>query len=136
MNRRMSLGEFLACLIGAIEGRTGIGCFDSPENVPSPLYSVELTGTEQADTKTMYVDKYKVWVHCISKPTEPYSNAPVLELVQKLEEALTDEIDVPEGFRLVRQDFEGVQTLKRDETGEGHAVLAFSFSVCYGFRCK
>lgn len=30
----------------------------------------------------------------------------------------------------------GVQTIKKDETKEKHAVLLYEFTVCYGFKCK
>lgn len=136
MLQRMSIAEFLGVLIRTVEERTGIPCVDSPDGQESPFYSVELMPSEPANTKTMFVERYRVWLHCIAAPVKPHSSAPVLRLAQKLEEALTGDIPVQEPFRLVRQTYEGVQALKRDESGEGHAVLAWSFEVCYGFKCK
>lgn len=136
MLQRLSMAEFLGCLIEHIEASTGLRCYDDPNNRESPLYSVQLVRSEPADTKTMYVDTYEVWVHCISAPTKPYSNAPVLALVQSLEEAMTEDVALPRGYKLVRQVYGGLQTLKEDESHEGHAVLSFEFHVCYGFRCK
>lgn len=136
MLKRLSIAEFLGCLIRHIEEKTGLPCYDSPLNKPSPLYSVQITKTKPQDTKTMYVDRYDVLIHCISEPTETQSTAPVLELVQKLEEAMTDDVAIPQQFQLLRQVYGGLQTVKVDESNEGHAVLSFSFSICYGFRCK
>ena len=137
MLKRLSIAELLGCLIGHIEDRTGVPCYDSPDNERSPLYSVQLTRTEPANTKTMYVDVFQVWVHCISEPAVgEYSNAPVLALVQGLEEALSDDLALPSPYRMFRQVYNGLQTLKMDESREGHAVLSFDFHVCYGFRCK
>ncbi len=136
MMARLGIGEFLGCLIDHIEQRTGLRCHDFPDNEESPMYSVEVEGSAPENTKTMYVDVYSVTVHCISGPTEPYSNAPVLRLVRSLEEAMSEDVAVPEPFLLYRQEYEGLRALKRDETGEGHAVLAFKFWVCYGLRCK
>ena len=136
MLKRLSAGAFLGQLIRTIEERTEIKCYDDPDNKPSPLYSVQLVKTEPQDTKTMFIDSYEVWVHCISEEVNPYSNAPVLRLVQKLEEALTQDLKVEPPFFLHRQDYLGLQTLKKDASGEGHAVLTFRFLVCYGFRCK
>lgn len=136
MLKRLSIAEFLGCLIKHIEEKTGISCYDNPVNKPSPLYSVQITKTEPQDTKTMYVDRYDVWIHCISEPTATQSTAPVLELVQQLEEAMTDDVAIPHPFQLLQQVYSGLQTLKIDESNEGHAVLSFSFSICYGFRCK
>lgn len=136
MLTRLSIAEFLGCLIKHIEEKTGLPCYDNPINKTSPLYSVQITKTEPQDTKTRYVDRYDVWIHCISEPTETQSTAPVLELVQKLEEAMTIDVVIPQHFQLLRQVYGGLQTLKVDESNEGHAVLSFSFSICYGFRCK
>lgn len=116
--------------------RTGVPCYDYPENKRSPFFSVEITATRPRNTKTMYLDEFSVSVHCIAPPVKPYSNAPVLKLVQSLEEALTSDIALPEPFEMFRQEYGGMQAVKRDETGEGHAVLSFQFWVCYGYRCK
>lgn len=134
--KRLSIALFLGILIDEVSNRTGIKCVDEPDNEQSPLYGIEFVSSKPSDTKTMYVDAYEVWFHCISKPTEPYSNAPVLELVQKLEEALSYEIPVPEPFVLCGQDYQGLQTLKRDPSDEGHAVLSYTFRITYGFKCK
>lgn len=136
MNRRMSIGEFLGCLIDHVEAKTGVKCYDFPDNVPSPLYSVEIESTEDAKTKTMYLDVYNVLIHCVSEPVEPYSNAPVLRLEQKLEEAMTEDVALPAPFFLNDQSFAGLRDIKRDESGEGHAVVSYRFEVCYGYLCK
>ena len=136
MIQRLSIAVFLGCLIDHIEAKTGRKCYDDPNGKASPFFSVQLVKSEPANTKTMYVDVYEIWVHCISEPVVPYSNAPVLELVNELEAAMTEDIELPEPYCLVRQEYGGLQTLKKDESEEGHAVLTFGFHICYGFRCK
>lgn len=136
MLKRISIAEFLGCLIDHIEANTGIKCCDDPDNVPSPLYGVQFVRSEPCNTKTAFVDMFEVYVHCISEPVHPYSNAPVLELVEKLEEAMTDDLELPEPFIVQRQVYNGLTELKKDESGEGHAVLGLAFYICYGFRCK
>lgn len=136
MLQRLGIAQFIGCLIDYIEEATGIRCYDYPDNVESPLFSVEVASTTAANTKTMYIDVFNVNLHCISEPVEPYSNAPVLGLVQTLQEVMTDRFELPEPFSLYRLDFSGLQTLKRDESGEGHAILTYQFYICYGFRCK
>lgn len=133
---RLSIAEFLGCLIDHVEAATGLRCYDDPENRESPFYSVQFLKSEPANTKTMFVDVYQVWVHCIAAPAKPHSNAPVLALVESLEEAMTSDVRLPDGFQLVAQVYGGLQSLKRDESGEGHAVLTYDFHICYGFRCK
>lgn len=136
MYKRLSIAEFLGCLIDAIEERTGTKCYDVPDNKPSPLYSVEVIKTEPQNTKTAYVDMYEVYVHCIAKAVKPHSSTPVLALVQALEEAMTLDIALPSPFLLYRQEYSGLQTIKKDESGEGHAVLTYRFYICYGYRVK
>lgn len=136
MIQRLSLAVFLGCLIEAIEAGTGTSCYDSPENRDSPLYSVELQSTQPENTKTMYIDAITVWVHCISEPVRPYSNAKVLGMVQRLEQALADGFELPAPFSLYRTTCNGVQTVKKDETDESHAIAEFTFRVCYGLRVK
>ena len=136
MMQRIGIGEFLGCLIDHIEQATGTRCYDSPRDKASPLYSVELVSTEDKQTKTMFLDVFNVNVHCVSEEVRPYSNAPVLRLVQALQEALTDDIELPEPFFLNSQTCNGLRSIKEDASGEGHAVLSYSFQVCYAFRCK
>lgn len=136
MYQRLSIAEFLGALITFIKERTGISCYDDPDNKPAPLYSVEIVRTEPQNTKTMYVDSFEVYIHCIAKEVIPHSNAPVLRLVQRLEEALSSQLRLPDPFQLYRQEYQGLQALKKDESGEGHAVLSYKLFVAYGYRCK
>ena len=136
MLKRLGIAQFIACLIRHVERRTGFRCYDDPDGMPSPFYAVQLLKSEPSDTKTMFVDSYDVWFHCIAEPRRPHSNAPVLKLVQSIEEAMTEDIAVPDGFTLIGQTYNGLQTLKTDESDEGHAVLSYRFRVCYGLRCK
>lgn len=133
---RLSAAVFLGELITFIEQRTGIPTHDTPENQPSPLFAVELLKTEPANTKTMFIDRYDVRVHCIAAPVNPHSNAPVLRLVQALEIALDERIRINEPFTVYDQEYRGLRSLKKDESGEGHAITDWSFFICYGYRCK
>lgn len=134
--QRLSAGVFLGTLITEIETRTGTPTYDVPDNEASPLYSVELLRTEPANTKTMFVDRYDMRIHCIAAQVEPHSNAPTLRLVQTLEQALADTIELDGNFHVFNQEYRGIRSLKKDPSGEGHAVTDWSFYVCYGFRCK
>ena len=39
-------------------------------------------------------------------------------------------------FHLVRQDDMGIQNIKRDGTGEWHAIVAYELTVSYGLIVK
>ena len=136
MFKKLSPEIFLGYLIDHIREKTSIACYDSPENKQSPLYSVELTGIEPANTKTMYIDVYNVNIHSITAPIEPHSFSNTLKMVGLLNEALTDDLVLPDPFYVYDQSDNGLQVLKKDESNEGHAVESYSFKVCYGLRCK
>ena len=134
-NQKLSPTVLLAAIQEKVESLTGLTCYDAvPVNAESPFYFAELLRILPANTKTMYRDNYTVWIHCIAEKSD--SSVGVYRLIEQLEEALTEDITLPEPFTLVMQTDGGVQTIKTDESGEKHAVVTFEFMVCYGFKCK
>lgn len=135
MYRQLGLLDLIAAIQAKVEKRTGIKCYDAvPDKAPSPFYFAEVVGKRPAHSKTMWRDVFTVWIHIVAEPTD--SSVPIYGYIQMLEEALTEDIRLPEGFELVMQTNNGVQTIKTDETNEKHAVLAYEFMVCYGFKWK
>lgn len=135
MYKQLGLVDLIHGIQAKVEEKTGVKCYDAvPRNAPSPFYFAEVIGKRPAHTKTMYRDVYTVWIHAIAQPGD--SSVQIYEMIQQLEEALTEDISLPEGFELILQASNGVQTIKTDETNEKHAVLSFEFTVCYGFKCK
>lgn len=135
MYTQLGLLDLIAAIQEKVEDKTGLKCYDAvPDNASSPFYFAEVVGKRPAHTKTMWRDIFTVWIHAIAEPTD--SSVPVYRYIQMLEEALTEDIQLPEEFELVRQTNNGVQTIKTDETNEKHAVLAYEFMVCYGFKWK
>lgn len=135
MYKQLGLVNLIRGIQAKVEEKTGVKCYDAvPRNAPSPFYFAEVIGKRPAHTKTMYRDVYTVWIHAIAQPGD--SSVQIYEMIQQLEETLTEDISLPEGFELILQASNGVQTIKTDETNEKHAVLSFEFTVCYGFKCK
>ncbi len=135
MYTQLGLLDLIAAVQEKVEDKTGLKCYDAvPDNASSPFYFAEVVGKRPAHTKTMWRDIFTVWIHAIAEPTD--SSVPVYRYIQMLEEALTEDIQLPEEFELVRQTNNGVQAIKTDETNEKHAVLAYEFMVCYGFKWK
>lgn len=133
--KQLGLVDLIAAIQRKVEEGTGLKCLDSvPDNEPSPFYYAEIVGKRPAHTKTMWRDVFTVWLHAIAEPGD--SSVQVYEMIQKLEEALTEDIDLPEEYELIMQTNNGIQTIKKDETGEKHAVLAYEFMVCYGYKWK
>lgn len=132
---KLSPVTLIAAVQDKVQKLTGLKCYDHvPFNVPSPFYFAEITRILPANTKTMFRDNYTVWIHCIAEKSD--SSAGIYNLIASLQEALSEDITLPEPFELVMQTDGGVQTIKTDETGEKHAVVTFDFMVCYGFKCK
>lgn len=133
--KQMGLVELISAIQKKVEIKTELRCFDAvPENESSPFYYAQVVAKRPAHSKTMWRDIFTVWIHAIAKPGE--SSVQIYELIQKLEEALTEDIDLPEEYELIMQTNNGIQTIKTDESGEKHAVLAYEFMVCYGYKCK
>lgn len=132
---RLNFTKLLAAIQSKIQGKTGLKCYDAvPKNAKSPFYFAEIIQTLPANSKTMYRDNFTVYIHAIAK--ENNSSVGVYELIDGLQEALTEDISLPEPFDLVMQTDNGVQTIKTDESKEKHAILSYTFTVCYGFKCK
>lgn len=135
MLKQISLIDLFKAIQTKVEKNTGIKCLDEVEkNEVSPFYYMELASVQPANTKTMYVINYEVWIHSIASPSG--SSVGIFKLLQKLDEALSEDIELPEGFELILQINNGVQSVQTDETNEKHAVTSFNFKICYGFMCK
>ena len=135
MYKQLGIVDLISAIQSKVQDSTNMECYDAvPGNTPSPFYFAEVVGKRPAHSKTMWRDVFTVWIHAIAEPGD--SSVQIYEMVQNLEEALTEDISLPEEFELIMQTDNGIQTIKTDETGEKHAVLAYEFKVCYGFKCK
>ena len=133
--QKLSPVTLIAAVQDKIESLTDLRCYDHvPLNEASPLYFAEITRIQPANSKTMYRDVYSVAIHCIAE--ESPSSVGVYNLIENLQSALSEDIILPEPFTLVMQTDGGVQTIKMDETNEKHAVVPYTFMICYGFKCK
>lgn len=133
--KKLSPIDMIASIQNKIEDKTELRCYDHvPMNAESPFYFAEITRILPSNTKTMFRDNYTVLIHCIAEKSD--SSVGVYNLIQNLQEALSEDVSLPEPYILIMQTDGGVQTIKTDETGEKHAVVTFDFMVCYGFNCK
>lgn len=133
--KKLSPLDLVAAIQDKVEENTWLRCYDHvPLNAESPFYFVEMTRIQPSNTKTMYRDILTAQIHCIAAKSP--SSVGVYNLIQSLEEALTEDIEIPEPFELLMQTSGGLQSIKEDETGEKHAIVSYDFTVCYGFICK
>lgn len=135
MYKRLGLVDLISAIQLKVEDKTGLKCYDAvPSNAPSPFYFAEIVQKKADNTKTMLRDVFTVFIHAVAEPTG--SSEQIYDLIQKLEEALSEEIELPEEFELILQTENGLQALKTDETDEKHAVISYDFTVCYGYKFK
>nr|DAF98364.1 MAG TPA: hypothetical protein [Siphoviridae sp. ctnNB1] len=133
--KKLNLTDLISAIQRKVESKTGLKCYDHVElNTKSPFYFAEVVRLTPANSKTMYRDNIEVYIHCIAE--ENPSSVGVYGLIDDLQEALSEDIELPEPFELIMQTDNGIQIIKTDETGEKHAVVGYTFMVCYGFICK
>ena len=133
--QKLSVTTLISAIQKQIKEGTGLKCLDHvPQNETSPFYFAELVKTVPNNTKTMFRDVMTVWIHCIAEKSE--SSVGIYQMIDQLQEAMTEDIELPDPYELIMQVDGGVQTIKTDETGEKHAVIPYDFTVCYGFKCK
>lgn len=136
MIKKLSILDMHVGVKKRIESGTNLKCLDViKDNQPSPFTFLEIVGAEEKNTKTMYMDEYTIHVHIISEASntsiQHYQN------IQEVQEALTEYIELPDGYELWGQSASGlISNYTEKETNEKHAVLAFTFKVSYGFKVK
>lgn len=136
MHQRMPVSELIKSVKEHVKAWSGYPAHGSGADWKSPFVYVEFLKSEPADTKTAYVDRFDIRLHCISEPTNPYSQGPVMDMIAPVEEAMTAKIPLPEPFDAYRVDYGGIQAVNQDETNEGHAVLDYSVYVQYALKIK
>lgn len=134
MLRRLPPADLLAAVVARVSEGTGARCVLNPDDEESPLYSASLVGTRPGKSKSLFLDVYEVQLHAISAPSG--SAEAVLGMVGSLEEAMQQDVALACPFSIVRQDYMGIQNIKRDPTGEWHAVVAYELTVSYGLMAK
>lgn len=135
MLQKLGLVDLHEAIKKKVEAKTGMACLDHvPKDQPAPFYYLEIVGVKPDNTKTMWCDTYTVYIHAFSEAGK--GSVRIYELIQALEEGLTEKIVLPEGFNLITQIGQGLMNLQTDDNGERHAVIGYNFKICYGFRAK
>ena len=135
MLKQFPITELIKAIQAQVRTGTGRKCLDHVEqNEQSPFYYVEFRQSRPGKSKTMFVQDYDVYIHVVTEETE--SSVPLYRYIQELEEALTQDISIPEPYHLVMQTDNGVVSNYREETDELHGVVSFTFRISYGWKCK
>ena len=134
MLSKLGYADLMSAFQSHVEKGTGRRCYDHADDEKSPFYCAELIDVEPENTKTMFVDVFTIGVHCIAAPSKSFAG--VYELIERLEDAMTDELRLEPPYEVVGQLGTGLMTIKEDESGEKHAVVGYEVSVCYGLNVK
>ena len=137
MIKKLSILDLHIALKNLIEEYSDLPLLDGiPLNQEAPFTYVEIVDKEPDNTKTMFVDKFTIHIHIISKREDNDSSIAHYENIQKIEEVFTKRMKLNDPYDLFKQSNDGLISNITDETGEKHAVLSFSFWVSYGFKVK
>lgn len=135
MMQKLSFVTLLAAVINKVEENTGLRCYDAiPADAPMPFYYAEIVGQVPDPSKTMWKERYQVFIHTFADGSN--GSVEVFNAVQNLEEALTQEIDLPDDYDLVMQTPTGVQQILDEKDGSKHAIMGYDFTVFYGYKMK
>ena len=135
MLKKLSLVELIKAVQERVEVNTGLKCYDEVlMDTEAPFYYVEYVRAEPSNTKTMWCETHLVYVHAIAEKGP--GRTKIYKMIQQLEEALTEEITIPDEYSLVLQTSQGTLAIKTDPSNEKHSINAFSFKVSYGFKTK
>lgn len=132
---RMNYKDIVAGVLIKLK-ENGIKAYDKVElNTEVPFCLVELVRTAAENTKTTYRDKYTVWIHAFADGS--VGSIAILDLAQNIQEALTEDILIPDPFMLISQNITGMNSLfEEPETGEKHAIVEVELLISYGYALK
>lgn len=131
---QLSLTDLIAAVMTRLQD-TGLPVYDAvPANTDAPFYKVELAGMKPADTKTCFRTVYNVYIHVIDAAGD--SHVPIFGYVRRMQEAMTQDIELPDGYNLHMQRDLGMIRNGQDETGENHIVWQYEIAVSYGLKIK
>lgn len=135
MLKKLNIKTLMKAIQETVENNTEYRCYDiPPKDEQPPFYYAELIQVRPSNSKTMWREIYVINFHAIASGEK--SSIPIYKLIDDLEEALTEEIALPEPFFVVIQSAQGLQVINNEETKDKHAIVQYNFDVCYGFKTK
>ena len=135
MIKKLSFTTVLAAVIKKVQDNTGLRCYDSvPQNAPVPFYHAEMVGQVPDPSKTMWKERYQIFVHVFADGKE--GSVKIFDAIQKLEEAMSEVIKLPDEYEVIMQTPTGVQQILDEQDGFKHAILGYDFTIFYGYKMK
>jgi hypothetical protein len=135
MIKKLPFTTVLAAVIKKVQDNTGLRCYDSvPSDAPRPFYYAEIVGQVPDPSKTMWKERYQIFIHVFADGKN--GSVPVFGAIQKLEEAMSEAIELPEEYEVVMQTPTGVQQIMDEPDGSKHAIMGYDFNIFYGYKMK
>lgn len=135
MLKKLGLVDLLASIKSQVEAHTGTQCYtEDPGDTSAPYYLTELNEKIPSGNENMFIETFSIWIQCIAG--ENGTAMDIYDLIEGLENALEEDIQLPGSCEIFRQESEGVQVLQLEETGKKRAVASYNFIVRYGYKSK
>ncbi|MGR6115026.1 DUF5072 family protein [Aeribacillus composti] len=135
MYQKLSFTDVLAAIIQKVEANKGWRCYDNvPTDAPMPFYHAEMIGSIPEKSKTMMKDRYQAVIHVYAEGSS--GSVKVFEAIHKLEETLTEDIELPDGYEMILQVPNGVSQILDEADGSKHAVIGYDFVIFSGYKVK
>ncbi|MGY3766839.1 DUF5072 family protein [Vagococcus vulneris] len=135
MIKKLSFVDVLAGVLDVLRQHTDYDVYDHfPKDTELPFIHVEIVGQTTVPSKTMWKEDYQLFIHGWAEGSE--SSVPIFDLIQSIEEAMTVEVSLPEGYELLIQRPLGVQQILKDEDDVRHTIIGYSLQILYGYKTK
>jgi hypothetical protein len=105
-----------------------------PKDSITPMINVSFGGIEPADTKTMFRTKYQILLYGFADGS--HGSVAIFNLIQQIQEAMTDEPALPDGCELIGSFPKGVAAIQDQSDGSKMCVLTYELTISYGFKFK
>ncbi|WP_419955938.1 DUF5072 family protein [Neobacillus niacini] len=135
MIKKLSFTTVLSAVIKKVQDNTGLRCYDSvPLNAPMPFYHAEMVGQIPDPSKTLLKERYQIFIHVFADGTD--GSMKIFDAIQKLEEAMSEVIELAEEYEVIMQTPTGVQQIMDEADGSKHAIIGYDFTIFYGYKMK
>ena len=135
MMKKLSFVTLLAAVIQKVEENTGLRCYDAvPKDTAPPYYQAVFAGQLPEPNKTMLKERYQIHIHAVADGTN--GSVAIFDLIQKVDEAMTEHIELPEDYELIMQTPTGAQPPYLDEDGTMRSIIGYDLTIFYGYKMK
>lgn len=132
----ISFTDVLAAVLNVLRANVkNVPVFDHyPKNQELPFIHAEIVGVEEIPSKTMKKDRFQIYIHGWADGSR--SSQPIFDVADKIREAMTVPVSLPDGYDLLMQTPAGTQQILQDEDGSRHAIVGYQLTITSGFKMK